>query len=428
MNSFYYFVTVINRLGKDLFLPCLKSRKFLSNQRFRRTYFKNKIQQQKDNPPLTYYQQTRFTKTVHLIISKVMKKKLEADLISIAHRILQLKNKSDINQLYLETQKLYEKLAVLRFVEDHFGEPKPTIGQAEIIEKVEEIFENETMPEFQRNFKNDTIVADEITPKETSTEEIIESKIAKEEPLEAKITEEQPIIMEEVDAESKEIEEIKLEEDTSLNEDETLETAPTENQPISELNETEDSVTKDEEPIEEAESVIAETEINSIEEKTEEVKSELNKKPEAVQISFEDLLGGNYTEPQFVKRSALEQISESKIVDETPLPFDFQTEPISNSNHSLLEKEEPKSITLNDKLAKGIAIGLNDRIAFVKHLFGGSTDDYNRVLSQLITFDTFQETKAFIDEMVKPDYNNWEGKEDFENRFMEIIEKKFLSF
>jgi hypothetical protein len=27
-------------------------------------------------------------------------KKLEADLISIAHRILQLKNKSDINQLY----------------------------------------------------------------------------------------------------------------------------------------------------------------------------------------------------------------------------------------------------------------------------------------------------------------------------------------
>ena len=357
-----------------------------------------------------------------------MKKKLEADLISIAHRILQLKNKSDINQLYLETQKLYEKLAVLRFVEDHFGEPKPTIGQAEIIEKIEEIFENETMPEFQRNFKNDTIVVDEIAPKETSTEEIIESKIATEEPLEAEITEEQPIIMEDVDAESKEIDEIKLEENISLTEEEALETDPTEDQPISELNETEDSVTNDEEPIEETESVIAETEINSIEEKTEEAKSELNKKTEAVQISFEDLLGGNYTEPQFVKRSALEQISESSTVDETPLPFDFQLKSILNSNHTLLEKEEPKSITLNDKLAKGITIGLNDRIAFVKHLFGGSTDDYNRVLSQLITFDTFQETKTFIDEMVKPDYNNWEGKEDFENRFMEIIEKKFLSF
>ena len=65
-----------------------------------------------------------------------MQKKLEADLISIAHRILQLKNKSDINQLYLETQKLYEKLAVLRFVEEHFGESKPTIGQAEVVEKI----------------------------------------------------------------------------------------------------------------------------------------------------------------------------------------------------------------------------------------------------------------------------------------------------
>ena len=83
---------------------------------------------------------------------------------------------------------------------------------------------------------------------------------------------------------------------------------------------------------------------------------------------------------------------------------------------------------MNDKLVKEITIGLNDRIAFVKHLFGGSNEDYNRVLNQLITFDTFLETKAFIDELVKPDYNNWDGKEEYEHRFMEIIEKKFLSF
>jgi hypothetical protein len=49
-------------------------------------------------------------------------------LISIAHRILQLKNKSDINQLYSETQKLYEKLAVLKFVEEQYGAIKPTIS------------------------------------------------------------------------------------------------------------------------------------------------------------------------------------------------------------------------------------------------------------------------------------------------------------
>jgi hypothetical protein len=49
-------------------------------------------------------------------------------------------------------------------------------------------------------------------------------------------------------------------------------------------------------------------------------------------------------------------------------------------------------------------------------------------VNQLITFDNFPETKTFIDEMVKPDYNNWEGKEEYEHRLMEIIEKKFLSF
>jgi hypothetical protein len=57
---------------------------------------------------------------------------------------------------------------------------------------------------------------------------------------------------------------------------------------------------------------------------------------------------------------------------------------------------------LNDKFSKGIDIDLNDRIAFVKHLFGNSSEDYNRVLNQLITFDNFYETRNFIDEMVKP--------------------------
>ena len=57
-----------------------------------------------------------------------MKKKLEADLISIAHRILKLKNKSELAQLHQETQKLYEKLSVLKFVEENFSDVKPTIG------------------------------------------------------------------------------------------------------------------------------------------------------------------------------------------------------------------------------------------------------------------------------------------------------------
>ncbi|NND79389.1 MAG: hypothetical protein HKN53_05785 [Maribacter sp.] len=88
--------------------------------------------------------------------------------------------------------------------------------------------------------------------------------------------------------------------------------------------------------------------------------------------------------------------------------------------------KEEKVKSLNDKLAeKELKIDLNNRLAFVKHLFNKSTEDYNRVLSQLNTIDTEERSIAFIKNMVKPDYNNWEGKEEYEARFMALIERKF---
>jgi hypothetical protein len=90
------------------------------------------------------------------------------------------------------------------------------------------------------------------------------------------------------------------------------------------------------------------------------------------------------------------------------------------------ETEEVKSKSLNDKLAHTqIKIDLNNRLAFVKHLFNGSSEDYNRVLSQLNTIKTEERSIAFITNMVKPDYNNWQGKEEYENRFMELISRRF---
>ena len=83
----------------------------------------------------------------------------------------------------------------------------------------------------------------------------------------------------------------------------------------------------------------------------------------------------------------------------------------------------PKS--LNDRLSTSLHIGLNDRLAFVKHLFDNNTDDYNRVISQLNTIDSEERSIAFINTMVKPEYNNWEGKEEYESRFKAIIERKF---
>lgn len=87
--------------------------------------------------------------------------------------------------------------------------------------------------------------------------------------------------------------------------------------------------------------------------------------------------------------------------------------------------ETPRS--LNDRLVtKELKVDLNNKLGFIKHLFNGSTEDYNRVLSQLNTIDSHERSVSFIKNMVKPDYNNWEGKEEYETRFMELIERRFM--
>jgi hypothetical protein len=88
----------------------------------------------------------------------------------------------------------------------------------------------------------------------------------------------------------------------------------------------------------------------------------------------------------------------------------------------LFEKVVPKS--LNDQLQTNIQIGLNDRIIFVKNLFHGSQEDFNRVISQLNTHKSAKEAKKFINKMVKPDYD-WKEHEALEIRFMEIIARRF---
>lgn len=310
-----------------------------------------------------------------------MKKKLEADLMSIAHRVLQMKNKSDIDQLYIETQKLYEKLSVLRFVEEHFGGAKPTIGQAEIVEKMKQFFEDNNLSESKTTKIQDEIVVEEITNQKIVDEVIIVEEI--ENVLEEEIEEEE---ISEVTDESAEI---------KFQEEETDVEEPT--------------------AIEESNKVgfmrAFELDIeNEIEEP---------KKSEAVQISFEDFLGGDYSDTLFIKADQIEET-------QTPISFEIPVSDDLQEEESVSEKNETKVTTLNDKLSKGINIDLNDRIAFVKHLFANSDEDYNRVLNQLITYDNFEEAQNFIDDMVKPDYNSWEGKEDYSQRFIEIIEKKFV--
>lgn len=281
-----------------------------------------------------------------------MKKRLEADLMSIAHKILQIKDKTDLNTLFFETRKLYEKLAVLRFVEEHFGDSKPTIGQAEVVEKMKHFFEEYDVFEFQKN---------NIIPEIISEEKV-----------------------EEINEEVSDIE-------TNIEETEDLNAI--EFEPSLEIEENEIENTEEED-------------LKSVEE---------------VQISFLDLLSSDYPETTFVK---LDQNVETPPVIAFDIDVELDIEEIE-IEEEIDEVPDSKNISLNEKIAKGIAIDLNDKIAFVKNLFANSDEDYNRVLNQLITYDNFEEAQSFIEDMVKPDYNSWEGKEDYEQRFLEIIEKKF---
>ena len=121
---------------------------------------------------------------------------------------------------------------------------------------------------------------------------------------------------------------------------------------------------------------------------------------------IEDIIG-NYSQPEFVKTE-----------NETLFPDEVDT--AENTSSAAI----PNELEKND--SKSVSIGLNDRIGFVKHLFNDSNEDFNRVMSQLNTFGTFEEAKNFINEMVIPDYDYWVGQEEYFERFMVVIEKKFL--
>lgn len=313
-----------------------------------------------------------------------MKKRLEAELISIAHRILKLRNKSEVDQLYTETRKLYETLAVLKFYGDHFEVVKNDVAVEDLEAKLDAALNiPETVVEAAPVVEETPVVVEEtpaVVEDEVEKVEDVEEVIEPEAVVEAETIEEEPVIVGEITLEEEEIEE-----DVPMTEAKS----DLDFEPIFELAA---------EPMEEA-VALSEPEVTAA--PKEEPVVEAPKKDEPKQISFEELLGENYTEPIFVKP------------DDVVVPPSLKT----------VIDEQGKS--LNELHSKSINIGLNDKIAFVKYLFADSTEDYNRVLSQLNTFSTFPEAKDFIDEIIKPDYNNWDGVDDYAERFIAIVAKKF---
>ena len=86
----------------------------------------------------------------------------------------------------------------------------------------------------------------------------------------------------------------------------------------------------------------------------------------------------------------------------------------------------PAAKSLNDTLTtKEISVGLNDRLAFVKHLFNDNPEAYGRILAELNRMETQESSLEFIRRKVKPEFNHWEGKDEYEARFLALIERRF---
>ena len=250
-----------------------------------------------------------------------MKKKLESELVSIAHRILKLKGKEDVIKMHSEAGQLYEKLAVLKFAYENFEQGvMPTIGiDSSFFGMLDDAFNNK-----------------------------ISDNIEREDRLYVNLDE--------------------IEDDGIM------------------------------EPVME---------------KIKDMVAQMPQEAQAIDLFFD-------------QPSSKAHHSKHDLDDITA---DFKNipvfDPVSTSQHALND-DIKKPVSLNDRLKTGgLNIGLNDKIAFIKHLFEGSREDYDRVLSQISTSSSYDEAHNLVQNIVKPDYNNWKGKEEFEGRFMEIIESKF---
>lgn len=90
---------------------------------------------------------------------------------------------------------------------------------------------------------------------------------------------------------------------------------------------------------------------------------------------------------------------------------------------SVVDAEERKN--LNDKFAQQLSIDLNDRLAFIKHLFEENASAYEAVISQIVTYSSWEEVRDFIQSKVKIEYPHWKEKETVEARFMTTLQQNF---
>ena len=344
-----------------------------------------------------------------------MKEALEHDLITLATEILANEGEWNLAQLNKQAHKITEKITILNFVEKYYQ----TLGASEdrmyrTMRKVSDFIDDNR----QEDIFEIEVEASEVQP--ITAPKAVAKETPKEEPATFVAMEPAPIAKEEkpAPAEKPVAKHILQEEQYSepnwalpVNRSKTEEVAV----PVEKVEEVRKVEVVEKPKPKETPAVAFEIEQPTIEqptiEKPEIDESELSKS--AIKQLADFIQQPEYTD-------------EERILKQTPSLEEF----ISQSKHTVFDKkdadEEVKPVqSLNDKFGKTAQIGLNDKLAFVQKLFFGSESEYNKVVKHIADLHSMQDAVVYIEQEVKPTYNYWKGKEEYEQRFLDLVLKRF---
>ena len=343
-----------------------------------------------------------------------MKEALEHDLITLATEILANEGEWNLAQLNKQAHKITEKITILTFVEKYYQ----TLGASEdrmyrTMRKVSVFIDDNR----QEDLFDIEVEASEVHP--ITAPKAVAKETPKEEPATFVAMEPAPIAKEEKPAPAeKPLAKRILQEEQypephwalPVNRSKTNEVA---------------------EPVEKAEIV---------EKPTPEEASAVTFEIEQPSIDQPSIEQPEIEKPEIdeskLSKSAIKQLAdfiqqpeytdEERILKQTPSLEEF----ISQSKHTVFDKkdadEEVKPAqSLNDKFGKTAQIGLNDKLAFVQKLFFGSESEYNKVVKHIADLHSMQDAVVYIEQEVKPTYNYWKGKEEYEQRFLDLVLKRF---
>ena len=355
-----------------------------------------------------------------------MKEALEHDLIILATEILANEGEWNLAQLNKQAHKITEKITILTFVEKYYQ----TLGASEdrmyrTMRKVSDFIDDNR----QEDLFDIEVEASEVQP--ITAPKTAAKETPKEEPATFVAMEPAPITKEEKTAPAekptpaeKPVAKKTLKEEQypephwalPVNRSKTEEVAV----PVEKVEEVRKVEVVEKPKPKETPAVAFEIEQPAIEQPT--IEQPTIEKPE---IDESELSKSAIKQlADFIQQP--EYTDEERILKQTPSLEEF----ISQSKHTVFDKkdadEEVKPVqSLNDKFGKTAQIGLNDKLAFVQKLFFGSESEYNKVVKHIADLHSMQDAVIYIEQEVKPTYNYWKGKEEYEQRFLDLTLKRF---